>query len=342
MEEFLSLIKARLFKELDYGEFEDIKEISDGSSLIEHSYWRRNHRHVVLKFLKEQCKDEYYKKIIREDFHSMVLQYYNKPLREHLKEVSKQDWDYKLKMAKDIANGLKYIHAENIIHCDLRPSIEEVINLLKDIELDCVYRDDDYIPKICLGRNDTSISKKEPCLMVIKGSPQNQYFFIRPDETFIGRRNSNHIIIKDQEIAKIHARLKIPMEKDDMIKMGRSIFQYLPTGEYESRIDKLLPIYNRAYLEKSLANEFLNARENEQNMSLLFFDLDNFKSINDGNNHEAGDYALKELAKLIQNSHARAEDIFARYGGDEFTILLKNTDVKSASEIAEKIRSPLI
>ncbi|CAG8760149.1 1223_t:CDS:2, partial [Racocetra persica] len=335
------------------------------------------------------------------EFHSMVLQYYNKPLREHLKEVLKQDWDYKLKMAKDIANGLKYIHAENIIHCDLNsknimnhddklmiigfsssmsldhdsetePTIkltdENVINLLKDIELDCLYRDYDYIPKICLGRNDTSVSKKEPCLMVIKGSPQNQYFFLRLDETFIGRKNSNHIIIKDHEIAKKHASIKSfqgkvtitnldsgsgisingekllfhdsrTLKRDDRIKMGCSIFQYLPAGEYENRIDKLLPIYNRAYLEKSLENEFLNARENEQNLSLLFFDLDNFKSINDGNNHEAGDYALKELAKLIQNAHARAEDIFARYGGDEFTILLKNADLKSASEIAEKIRT---
>ncbi|CAG8752418.1 3852_t:CDS:1, partial [Cetraspora pellucida] len=249
-----------------------------------------------------------------------------------------------------------------------RPLIEEVINLLQDIEFDCVYQDYDYIPEICLGKEDTSISKNEACLMVIKGSPQNKYFFLSPDETFIGRKkNSNHIIIKDQEIAKIHANIKNfhgkveitnlssgsgivingekllfhdsrTLKRDDMIKMGRCTFQYLPAGEYENRIDKLLPIYNSAYLMKCLKNEFLNARGNKQKLSLIFFDLDNFKSINDGNNHEAGDYALKELAELIQNHHVRADDIFARYGGDEFTILLKNTDIKLASEIAEEIR----
>ncbi|CAG8468001.1 2698_t:CDS:2 [Cetraspora pellucida] len=447
MEKFLRQIDEGFLKKFDYEEFENIKKNSDGSNLIESAFWRKKRRHVVLKFLKENCEDKYYKKLLREirnikkvdddanvikfygvtkdpskEFYSMVFHLYNKTLREYLKDVSKQDWHSKLKMAKDIANGLNYIHAENVIHCDLvsilffsssirpfgknierlqsalldgtrenpinltpvdykelycdawsndskkRPLIEDVINLLRDIELDCVYKDCDYIPEICLGKIDTSISKKEACLMVIKGSPQNKYFFLSPDETLIGRKNSNHIIIRDQEIAKIHANIKNfngkvditnlssgsgivingeellfhdsrNLKRDDMIKMGRCTFQYLPAGEYESRIDKLLPIYNVGYLKKCLENEFLNARENKQKLSLLFFDLDNFKSINDGNNHEAGDYALKELAELIQNHHRiRAEDIFARYGGDEFTILLKNTDIKLASEIAEEIR----
>ncbi|CAG8847338.1 12124_t:CDS:1, partial [Racocetra persica] len=53
------------WKKFDYGEFEDIEKISDGSNLIERSY-RRNHYHVVLKFLNERCKDKYYKKFVRE------------------------------------------------------------------------------------------------------------------------------------------------------------------------------------------------------------------------------------------------------------------------------------
>ncbi|CAG8574091.1 16776_t:CDS:2, partial [Racocetra fulgida] len=125
---------------------------------------------------------------------------------------------------------------------------------------------------------------------------------------------------------------------DDVISMGRSEFQYLPTGEYKSRMDQPLSIYNKAYFLKKLESEFKGAKKNKYDLSLLFFDLDHFKSINDQNNHIIGDYVLKELANLIRNNHIRSEDIFARYGGDEFAILLKGTNINLASKIAEEIR----
>ncbi|CAG8733302.1 3752_t:CDS:2, partial [Dentiscutata heterogama] len=126
---------------------------------------------------------------------------------------------------------------------------------------------------------------------------------------------------------------------DVMISMGHSEFQYLPIGEYKSRIDEPLSIYNKTYFSKKLENVFKNSRKNKRDLSLLFFDLDHFKSINDQNDHSTGDYALKELANLIQKNHVRSEDIFARYGGDEFTILLKDADINLASKIAEEIRA---
>ncbi|CAG8803498.1 17151_t:CDS:1 [Gigaspora rosea] len=224
-------------------------------------------------------------------------------------------------------------------------SIEEVISRLEDIEFDQVFQNHDYVPEISFRNNNASVSRKEACLTVIKGSPQNLYFFLPVGETFIGRNNLNHIIIKDQEVDKKHANIRssqgkveitslssgsgifvngdkllfrIPytLERNDKIKMGRCIFQYLPPGEYENRIDQLLPIYNTDYLRKSLNNKFENAKKNNKYLSLLFFDLDHFGNINKQNSHEAGDYALIELSKLIQKEYVRAEDIFARYGGD--------------------------
>ncbi|CAG8742643.1 7493_t:CDS:2, partial [Cetraspora pellucida] len=66
MEEFLHQINKGFLKKLDYKEFENIKKNSDGSSLIESAFWRNKRRHVVLKFLKENCEDKYYKKLLRE------------------------------------------------------------------------------------------------------------------------------------------------------------------------------------------------------------------------------------------------------------------------------------
>ncbi|PKY56329.1 GGDEF-domain-containing protein [Rhizophagus irregularis] len=248
-----------------------------------------------------------------------------------------------------------------------RPSIEEVVRSLEDIDINHVYQDSDYIPNVYLGRNNSAL-KKEACLFIIKGLYQTPYLFLTQNETFIGRIESNHIVIKDQELGKQHAKIKSfqgkveifdlgsesgiyvnnkklefrasrTLEKDDLIKLGKAVFQYLPAGEYENRVDKLLPIcYNTAYLRKSLEIEFKNARENKQNLSLLFFDLDHFGKINKQYSHEAGNYALKELSELIQNKYVRPKDIFARYGGEEFTILLNNTNAMSASETAETIR----
>ncbi|CAG8502882.1 2238_t:CDS:2 [Dentiscutata erythropus] len=381
-------------------EFKNRSNISNGSSEVKRAYLENTNTHFVIKLLNEYDSDKYYERFNREimnlkkidsyennenvigfygitkepfrEFYSMVLQYCgDKTLREHLKEecTSKKGWKYKVEMATNIANGLKYIHTANIVHCNLKEctSIEEVISRLKEIEFDHVYQDSDYIPEISYGNRNNYASVKDACLTVIQGSSQNKYFFLpQYATTFIGRNKSNDIIIKDQEIARKHAciecfqgsvviydlgfepgisvndkrlifHFKRALEKEDKIKIGRSVFQYLPAGEYENRIDKLLPIYNKKYLLKSLEKEFNSAKEDKQNLSLIFFDLDNFKRINDNNSHGAGDYALKELANLIQ-SHLCPEDIFARFGGDEFTIILKNTNSELASEYAEKIR----
>lgn len=250
-----------------------------------------------------------------------------------------------------------------------RPSIEEIARSLGDIDISHVYQDSDYIPNVYLWRNNAP-TKKEACLFINKGLyEETPYLFLTQNETFVGRTESNHIIIKDQELGKQHAKIKSfqgkveifdlgsksgiyvvndkklefrasrTLEKDDLIKLRRAVFQYLPAGEYENRMDKLLPVCNTDYLRKSLENEFENARENKQSLSFLFFDVDKFGEINKQHSHESGDHILKELSELIKNKYIGPKDIFARYGGDEFTILLNNTtDAKSASEIAEKIR----
>ncbi|CAG8786171.1 40710_t:CDS:2, partial [Gigaspora margarita] len=259
-----------------------------------------------------------------------------------------------------------------------RPSIDKVISHLKSIEFECVYQNSNYIPEIFFGiafwNIFQSTSKDSACLAVtkesavIKESSQNTYIFLPQGEISVGRSNLNDVIVRDQEIAKEHAtiivndqgveiidlgsdsgifingekldfRTSYSLTKDDVISIGRSEFQYLPAREYKNRMDNFLWIYNYDYFMERLKNEFRNAKENNRNLSLLFFDLNHFKSINDQMGHIAGNYALKELANLIQKNHIRSEDIFARYGGDEFTILLKDADINLAFKIAEEIRA---
>jgi diguanylate cyclase (GGDEF)-like protein len=81
------------------------------------------------------------------------------------------------------------------------------------------------------------------------------------------------------------------------------------------------------------------ARENK-NLSVLFIDLDYFKAVNDNRGHPAGDEALKKIARIMQEG-SRGSDVFIRYGGDEFLVILVDTDMEGARIFAEKIREAI-
>lgn len=116
-----------------------------------------------------------------------------------------------------------------------------------------------------------------------------------------------------------------------------SLKQVLEQEKAISRIDNLTEVANgRAFLE-ALDKEIDRSTRHERIISLIYMDLDNFKSVNDTHGHTIGDKALKETAKTL-NLIFRSSDTVARLGGDEFTVLLPETDNVSAMTAAEKLR----
>lgn len=107
--------------------------------------------------------------------------------------------------------------------------------------------------------------------------------------------------------------------------------------ERSNRTDGLTQIANRRYWEERFNTAFLSAVRYHEELSLILFDLDKFKLVNDEYGHQAGDKVLIESAALIQ-SMLRHHDVFGRYGGEEFAILLPKTGSKGAYELAERIR----
>ena len=104
-----------------------------------------------------------------------------------------------------------------------------------------------------------------------------------------------------------------------------------------SEIDELTKIGNRRAFDKKL-EELLNAADRYgRALSLIMFDIDRFKDINDGFGHEIGDYILKEITKLIKRD-LRNTDHFFRYGGEEFMIISPETPLSTAKELAERLR----
>ena len=100
--------------------------------------------------------------------------------------------------------------------------------------------------------------------------------------------------------------------------------------------DGLTGLYNHKALREFIKREFQRARRYDKYLSLVMIDVDGFKEINDTLGHQAGDYVLQELAHCLKSA-TRNTDILARYGGDEFAILLPETDMQKAEALAKRM-----
>lgn len=107
--------------------------------------------------------------------------------------------------------------------------------------------------------------------------------------------------------------------------------------EHQARTDPLTGALNRLALAESIARELSRAQRNGRPLSLLMFDLDFFKQLNDRLGHQAGDAALKHVAAATLHQ-LRASDLLARYGGEEFVIVLPDTGKDRALDTAERLR----
>jgi len=107
-----------------------------------------------------------------------------------------------------------------------------------------------------------------------------------------------------------------------------------------AQTDELCKTYNRQYSNELLAQLFNQAQNDNCNFTILMMDIDDFKQINDQHGHPAGDAVLTQVANVAKNE-MRNWDILGRYGGDEFVVGLYRSDLETAKNIAERIRSSI-
>lgn len=115
----------------------------------------------------------------------------------------------------------------------------------------------------------------------------------------------------------------------------------LLAGDFEelSKRDDLSGLYNDRYFFRRLEHEVIKAKRHGGELSLIFFDLDHLKDVNDTHGHLAGSMILKEIGDILRKIFRGTDAVMARYGGDEYVIILTDTNIKRAKEYAENIRA---
>lgn len=214
---------------------------------------------------------------------------------------------------------------------------------------------------------------QEACLVVIYGLDLGKRFSLDRPEFIIGRSDKADIRIDQEAISRNHCKIvntgssvvlydlnstngtfvndrmvdEQILRDGDFIKVGRCIFKFITGDNIESAyheeiyrlttVDGLTQTFNKRYFLDSLDREMGRAHRYRRDLSLIMFDIDHFKRINDTYGHLAGDYVLKQLAFVLKG-RIRREDVLARYGGEEFAIVLPEIDHYNAMQFADKIR----
>lgn len=126
----------------------------------------------------------------------------------------------------------------------------------------------------------------------------------------------------------------------EMVKACRQIEEMKDVAQTLTNIanyDSLTAVFTRRYIEKQLKMEFTRARRYHSDFALILFDIDHFKKVNDTYGHLAGDEVLRQVCRTI-TSHLRDSDLFGRFGGEEFVIILPNATVGTTQAVTEKLR----
>jgi diguanylate cyclase (GGDEF)-like protein len=211
-----------------------------------------------------------------------------------------------------------------------------------------------------------------PALVIVYGSSLGKAYYLQEENLSIGRSLTCDIHLDEDSISRRHARITVDqnvttvydldstngtfvngyrvqsavLKDGDRIHLGETVLKYLSRTNAETKfhediyhlmtVDELTQAFNRQFFLDALQRELSRARRYQRRMSLAMLDIDQFKAINDNHGHPAGDAILKAFVGLVR-SNLRQSDLLARYGGDEFALILPEAGPVSAMRCCEKL-----
>src|SRR4051812_14591863 len=218
------------------------------------------------------------------------------------------------------------------------------------------------------------VKRDRAYLVVLAGASVGEMYKVEGDKTVIGRGQKAQVRLLDDGISREHAQVVVEgnriyledlgstngtfcnglkvdrreLADGDKILAGSTTilkFTYHDNLDeifqkqmYESALrDGLTKAFNKKYFTDRLESEFTFAVRHVAPLTLVLFDIDHFKKVNDTHGHQAGDHVLSEISTLLTGA-LRAEDVFARYGGEEFGVICRGSDAAQAMVVGERMR----
>lgn len=234
-----------------------------------------------------------------------------------------------------------------------------------------MFKDETVVSQI---RDLEGMGHKSPALSFMGGPSMGQLHLLKEGEFIVGRSKESSIVVHDDGISRQHFKIIVRdnqvsiedlgstngtyvngmkvkqqlLEDKDTIQISSETimtFSYVSDLEAQKQsqiykmanFDAVTQARTKSYFLDQIDQEFSHAKRKDLQLSLLIFDLDFFKHVNDTYGHPAGDYVLKKVAD-IAHATIRNEDLFARYGGEEFVILMRDTSEEDAVRLAERLR----
>ncbi|MCC6873027.1 MAG: GGDEF domain-containing protein [Sandaracinaceae bacterium] len=216
---------------------------------------------------------------------------------------------------------------------------------------------------------------REGCLVIIYGDDLGRRVPLGEEPCVIGRSSKCVVQLDQESVSRNHAHIsrwrggnysirdlgstngtyvndqlvdESALRDGDQIKVGRTIFKFIVSGNMEAQyheeiyrlmtVDGLTELHNKRYFNEAIEREASRSRRYERTFSLVLFDIDHFKKINDTYGHLAGDTVLRQLGALVR-TRVRRDDVPARTGGEEFAVIVPEVSHEGAIHLAEKLRA---
>ena len=220
------------------------------------------------------------------------------------------------------------------------------------------------------------LERTQGVLVELQGAQLGAVFRVTAPTTLIGRSSRAEVALTDTTVSWEHARLRTaddgavvaedlssrngtfinesrvreptPLVDGDYLGVGggSTLFKFSMMDAFEEGVlrtlfdlaqcDPLTGLYNRRYFDERLRSEFLFAQRHDATLGFLFIDIDHFKRVNDTRGHPMGDAVLKVVARSIQKV-MRPEDVLSRYGGEEFTVLVRASSLRNLEILGTRI-----
>jgi len=217
---------------------------------------------------------------------------------------------------------------------------------------------------------------REGCLVIIYGDDLGRRVPLGAEPCVLGRSSKCDVQLDQESVSRNHARIQrtrnnyvvrdlgstngtyvndelvdeVVLRDGDQLKVGRTIFKFIVSGNMEAQyheeiyrlmtVDGLTEMHNKRYFNEAIEREASRSARYGRAFSLVLFDIDHFKKINDTYGHLAGDSVLRQLGALVRN-RVRRDDIPCRTGGEEFSIIVPEVSLAGGLNLAEKLRGAI-